>query len=324
MVCCQPLARQTIYLQDGMTSPKRLKESLAAGRFVVTAEITPPLSAGPERLLAKAAPLMGLVDGLNVTDAASARATMSSLAASALLFQEGFDPVCQVTCRDRNRIALAGDLLGASAQGIRNFLFLHGDDPKSGDQPDAKSVYDLDSRTLMSLARQMRDDGTLPSGRQIDPPPSFFIGGADAPQDPAPDWQPKSLEGKIASGADFVQTQFCFDLGIAQRYLARLADCGITEKLKILLGIGPIASARAARWMDENLFGVSVPPEIMKRLKQADDEKAEGRKICIELMQGLQDIPGVAGLHVMAPGQSLESVAEIIKASGLRTEDRKG
>jgi methylenetetrahydrofolate reductase (NADPH) len=288
---------------------------------VVTAEITPPLSAGPERLLAKAAPLAGLVDGLNVTDAASARATMSSLAAAALLRAAGFDPVCQITCRDRNRIALAGDLLGASAQGIRNFLFLHGDDPASGDQPEAKPVYDLDSRSLMSLARQMRDDGRLPSGRQIDPPPSFFIGGADAPQDPAPDWQPKGLEGKIAAGADFVQTQFCFDLEIAKRYLARLADFGITEKLKIILGIGPIASARAAHWMDENLFGVSVPTEIMTRLEQADDAKAEGRKVCIELMQGLKDIPGVAGLHLMAPGQSLESVAEIIKESGLRQTD---
>lgn len=303
-----------------MTSMTKLQDRLNRGHFAVTAEITPPLSGARDRLLAKAAPLSGLVDGLNVTDAASARATMSSLAAAAILRQEAFDPVCQITCRDRNRIALAGDLLGAAALGIGNFLFLHGDDPKGGDQPDAKPVYDLDSRALMTLARQMRDEGALPSGRKIDPAPHFFIGGADSPQDPPPDWQPKGLEGKIAAGADFVQTQFCFDLDVARRYLARLNDFGIPEKLKIILGIGPIASARAARWMDENLFGVSVPEEIIARLDAAADAKAEGQKICIELMQGLKEIPGVAGFHIMAPGQNLESVAKIIRESGLRTD----
>ncbi len=271
-----------------MAQGSNLQRRLSAGAFAVTAEVTPPLSADAGALLAKAAPLKGRVDALNVTDAAGARAALGSFAAAAILARDGIDPVLQVTCRDRNRIALVGDLLGAAAQGVGNVLVLHGDDPAGGDQPDAKPVHDLDTKGAIGLIRRMRDDGVVPSGRAIEPGPSFFIGAADTPHDPAPDWRPTGLLAKLDAGADFVQTQFCFDLEVVRRYLARLSDAGIPERLKILIGIGPVASARSARWMNENLFGVSVPDAVIDRLEKAADAKAEGRRICIELMQGLR------------------------------------
>jgi methylenetetrahydrofolate reductase (NADPH) len=301
-----------------MTRGSHLQRRISSGAFAITAEVTPPLSADAAALLAKAEPLRGRVDAVNVTDAAGAQTALGSFAAAAILARAEFDPVLQVTCRDRNRIALIGDLLGAAAQGVGNVLVLHGDDPARGDQPEAKPVHDLDSRGVMNLMRQMRDDGVTPSGRAIEPAPFFFIGGADTPHDPAADWRPTDLLAKLEAGADFVQTQFCFDLDITRRYLARLSDAGIPERLKILIGIGPLASARSARWMNENLFGVTVPDAVVERLEKAADARAEGRRICIELMQGLREVPGVSGVHIMAPNQGLEAIAQVIDESGLR------
>ena len=295
-----------------------LREKLARGDFVVTAEITPPLSASADMLLARAEPLKGLADAVNVTDAPSAKATMASQASAAILAANGIEPVLQFTCRDRNRIALAGDLLGAAAQGIQNLLILHGDDPKGGDMPDAKPVYELDSRGVMTLAREMCEKGALPSGREIKPAPDFFIACADAPMDPADDWEPKGLAGKIDAGAQFAQTQFCYDLGIAERYFARLREHGITDKLKFIVGIGPLLSVKQARFMDENLFGVTVPAHILERLEGADDQKAEGRAICVELIKGLKEIDGISGVHIMAPMQSATAIAETIEMTGLK------
>lgn len=295
-------------------APSGLARALGAGDFVMTAEITPPLSADPQDLIDLAAPLAGQVHAVNITDAAGARATLSSLAAAAILRRTGHEPVLQVTCRDRNRIALAGDLIGAAAQGVRNLLILHGDGPENGDQPEATPVYDLDSRGVMELARGMRDAGRLPSGREIRSPPRFFIGAADTPFDPPPDWQPEGLLRKAEAGADFVQTQFCFDLGVARRYLERLADFGVTERLAILVGVGPLASARSARWMNENLFGVTVPEAVIARLEGATDQAAEGRRLCGELIEELRRIPGVSGVHIMAPLQKPGAIAQVLAA----------
>ena len=295
-----------------------LRQKLQRGAFVITAEVTPPLAASRDAVLKRADALAGLADAVNVTDAASARVSVSSFAAAAILAQAGIEPVAQMTCRDRNRIALAGDLLGAAAQGVTNFLILHGDDPRAGDMPEAKPVFDLDSRGVMTMARDMRDLGTLPSGRDIDPRPDFHIGCADAPIDPAEDWLPTGLEAKSAAGADFAQTQFCFDVEIARRYFARLGEAGITRRMKFIVGVGPLLSVRQARFMNDNLFGVSIPPAIMERMQSAGDERAEGRAICIELMAALGDIEGVAGVHIMAPMQSAQAIADTIKASGLR------
>lgn len=294
----------------------RLEAALRRGVFALTAETSPPDAGAAEPVLARAGCLKGLADAVNVTDAAGARAHMSALGAAAVLAQAGIEPVLQLTVRDRNRMALQGDLLAAAALGVPNILCLHGDDPAAGDQPETKPVYDIDSRELMRTARRMRDEGTFPSGRPIEPRPALFIGAADTPCDPTPDWKPDGLLAKVAAGADFVQTQYCFDTGLLRRYLARLADHGILERLFVIVGIGPIASARSARWMNENLFGVHIPEAIVRRLEGARDEGAEGRRICIELLQELSEIDGVGGAHLMAPRQE-EAIAEVIAESGL-------
>lgn len=316
LTCAMPLGSLAAGLAG--TVMATLREKLARGEFVITAEITPPLSASAEALLARAEPLRGLADAINVTDAAGARPAMSSFAAAAILRENGFEPILQITCRDRNRIALASDLLGAAAQGVENLLILHGDDPKTGDMPDAKPVYDLNSKEVMMLARSMRDEARLPSGRDIKPPPRFFIGCADTPIDPTPDWQPASLEAKIAAGAQFAQTQFCFDLEIAKRYFGRLDAAGITNKLKLIAGIGPLSGAKQARFMRKNLFGVSIPDAIIQKLESSAHPKLEGQAICVEIMLSLRDAKGVSGVHIMAPAQSSHMLAAAIRKTGLR------
>ncbi len=298
------------------TTVSKLERVLRAGAFAVTAETTPPLSADGAAVVARAAPLKGLADAVNVTDGAAAKVHMSALAASVLLIQAGIEPVLQFTCRDRNRLALQMDMMGGAALGISNILCLKGDDPKSGDQPDAKAVFDIESRDLIATARAMRDDAKLPSGRQLKPPPHLFIGAADAPHDVAADWRPDALEAKIAAGADFFQTQFAFDIAVLKRYMARIGDAGIPERAFYLVGLGPLTSARAARWMNDNLWGVDIPAPIIARLEGADDERAEGRRICIELIQQMRDIPGIAGVHLMSPRGEEES-ARVIAESGI-------
>jgi methylenetetrahydrofolate reductase (NADPH) len=289
---------------------------LRSGQFVVTAEITPPVSTDPAEFLRRALPLKGLATAINVTDGAGAKVHLSSLAAAHFLVQSGLEPIFQMTCRDRNRLALQGDLLGAASLGIHNILVLAGDDPKAGDQPDAKPVYDLDSRALISLARRMSEEGTLPSGTEIEKKPELFIGAADIPADPKPGWEPKGLLAKAQAGAHFVQTQFCMDMGLVRRYAARLREIGF--KLPILIGIAPIPSARSARWMREKLFGTVIPDEIVERLERAKDPKAEGRKICVEILQELAEIPGIAGAHVMAPMNFAEIPLAIAESGVLK------
>jgi methylenetetrahydrofolate reductase (NADPH) len=291
-----------------------LRNKVRARQFVITAEIVPPLSASGAKLLAEAALLKGKVDAINVTDAAAGKTTMSSFAAAAILAANGHEPILQVTCRDRNRIALAGDLIGAAAQGVENLLILKGDDPKGGDQPDAKPVFDYESGQLLAMARDLRDKGELPSARKVDSPPQFFIGAADVPRRPDANWKAAPLLGKIAAGADFVQTQFCFDLDVARAYIERLREEGIIERLGVIIGVGPIRSAKSARWMNDNLFGVHVPPATIERLESAADQAAEGRQICAELIRGLREIPGVAGAHVMAPAQGTEAIAAVLES----------
>lgn len=297
-------------------SSGRLEAALRAGHFALTAETSPPDAGGPGPVLDRAGCLRGLADAVNVTDGAGARAHMSALAAAAVLAQAGIEPVLQFTMRDRNRMALQGDLLGASALGIPNILCLHGDDAKQGDQPDTKPVYDIDSRELIRTARRMRDQGSFPSGRAIDPKPSLFIGAADLPADPKPGWKPDGLIAKIEAGADFIQTQYTFDLAMLRRYLAALGDLGVLDRLYVIVGIGPLASAKSARWMSENLFGVHVPDPLIARLDKAADPRAEGRRICTELLQALAEMKGVSGAHLMAPKQE-QAIAEVIEESGL-------
>ena len=294
--------------------PTHLQTRLQSGDFVVTAEITPPVSTDPAEFLTRAMPLKGLVTAINVTDGAGAKVHLSSLAAAHFLVQSGIEPIFQMTCRDRNRLALQGDILGAEALGIRNMLMLAGDDPKVGDQPEAKPVFDLDSKALLAMADGMRRTRKLPSGTPVGGKLDIVLGAADVPIDPPPGWEPKSLRAKIDAGADFVQTQFCMDVGVVRRYAARLLEAGI--RIPILVGVAPIPSARSARWMREKLFGTLIPDAIVERLEKAADPKREGRHICIEILRELAETPGVAGAHVMAP-MNFAEIPAAIRESGV-------
>ena len=300
------------------STPTSLAAAIASRRFALTAEIAPPLSGDADDVIRLARPLKGLAHAVNVTDGAGARAHMGASAAAAILAREGIEPIQQFTCRDRNRIALQGDLLAAAALGVRNLLLLRGDDPTAGDQPDAKPVFDLDTVGLLTTAAGLRDRGALPSGRKVARRPAFFLGVADVPIDPPPGWAPHSLKAKADVGAQFVQTQFCMDAGIVRRYLARLAEHGLVPKLAILIGVVPLKSARSARWMRKHLPGTIIPDGIIARLDGAADPAAEGRRVCVELMQELAEIPGVAGAHVMAPANP-EAIPEVLaEAANIR------
>jgi methylenetetrahydrofolate reductase (NADPH) len=299
----------------------QLEQAIASGRFVITAEVTPPVSSDRNDLLAKALPLKGLADAVNVTDGAGARAHLGALAAATILHGAGVEPVLQLTCRDRNRLALQSDLIGAAALGLRNILVLRGDDPSAGDQPDAKPVFDLDSGTLIQTAVGIRDRGELPFGRKVTGKADFFIGAADMPIDPPAGWEPKSLKGKIAAGAQFAQTQFCMDIDIVRRYVARLGEFGLTDRIALLIGVVPLRSGRSARWIKEQLYGAIIPDDIVERLEFAGDAAAEGRQICADFIEQLATVPGVAGAHIMAPNNE-GAIPDVIARARTVVKDR--
>jgi methylenetetrahydrofolate reductase (NADPH) len=292
--------------------PRTFAEKLRASRFVMTAEVAPPVSANAQDLLRKATPLRGLADAVNLTDGAGARAHMSALAASKILVDAGIEPILQITCRDKNRIALQSELMGAAALGIHNILVLTGDDPKAGDQPDTKPVFDVDSRTLLETARRLRDEAKLPTGRDVAGKAAFFLGAADMPIDPPAGWQPGALNAKAAAGAQFVQTQFCMDAALLRRYVAVLTDAGLTKKLALLIGINPLRSAKSAQWMKSHLFGTVIPDALIARMEKASDPVREGIRICVDLIGELATIPGIAGVHLMAPGNDA-AIPEVIE-----------
>jgi methylenetetrahydrofolate reductase (NADPH) len=297
-------------------SGSRLEALFASGAFVVTAEFPPPDSADPADVLPRLDPFRGSVDALNVTDASGANCHMSSLAVSVLLMQAGCEPVMQITCRDRNRIAIQGDLLGAAALGVRNVLCITGDHVGNGDHPGAKHVGDLDSLTLLATARKMRDAGEFLSGRKLAHAPRLFLGAAGNPLSASAELRIDRLRRKIAAGAQFVQTQYCFDLEGLDRFMALARAEGVHEAVRIVVGVGPIASAKTARWMRSNVPGVQIPDSVVARLEKAADPKEEGRRICIELIRGIREIPGIAGIHLMAHRQE-KSVRSIVAESGV-------
>jgi methylenetetrahydrofolate reductase (NADPH) len=300
----------------GVTAVHSFRRSLETGHFVVTAEITPPRGASLEPLTQCVHDLKPVVSAINLTDGAGARVRMSSLAAAIHVRQLGVDPILQMTCRDRNRIAIQSDLLGAAAFGIENVLVLSGDGIGAGDDPDAKAVFDLDARTLLKAVHSMTVNGATLSGSDLSTKTEFFPGAADTPVDPCSEWSPEPLRSKCAAGARFVQTQFCFDIDLLDRYIGRLRDEGLTEHMYFLVGLGPLRSADGARWMCRNLPGTIIPDGIVRRLSAARDPRHEGISICAELIQQARDINGVAGVHLMAPGQH-QSIVESVKLAGL-------
>ena len=293
-----------------------LARALAAGTFTITTELTPPVSTDVAGFVARAKEIASLATAVNVTDGAGAKAHLAAPVAARALLENGIEPILQMVCRDRNRIALESDLIGALALGIRNVLVLTGDDPKAGDQPEAKGVFDLNGFALLTLFGQMRAERKLPTGTAIDGRVDFLLGAADVPIDPPPGWDAGALKAKADAGADFVQTQFSMDIGRVRRYGARLVELGLAQRLPILIGVAPIPSVRSALWMREKLFGTAIPDEIVARLEGAADPKAEGKRICIELIQQLAETPGIAGAHIMAP-QAYGAIPEVIAAAGV-------
>jgi methylenetetrahydrofolate reductase (NADPH) len=312
---------QTVSRPLPPTLQDRLRQDGPHRRFVMTAEIAPPVSFDGQDLLRKAQGLKGLADAVNVTDGAGARAHMAALAAAKLLLDAGIEPVLQLTCRDKNRIALQSELMGAAALGIKNLLILTGDDPKAGDQPETKPVFDVDSRTLIETARRLRDEGTLPTGRKVEGKAAFFIGAADMPIDPPAGFKPTALLAKVKAGAQFAQTQFCMDAGIVRRYVSVLEAAGVTKQLSFLIGVNPLRSAKSAAWMKSHLFGTIIADAYIARLEQAADPAREGTRICVELIEELSTIPGVAGVHIMAPGNDA-AIPEVIAQVRARVQTK--
>lgn len=310
-------------MSDELISGSRLERVLRAGYFAVTAELNPPDSADRQEVYDAALVLSEVCDGINATDAAGAHCHMSSIAICAILLQAGYDPVLQVSCRDRNRIAIQGDLLGAAAMGVKNVLLLTGDDVSVGDQPEAKRVFDFDSINLLRVARMMRDESKFLSGRKITSPPKLFLGAACNPFVPPHDWRPLRLAKKVEAGANFIQTQYCFDIPRLKTFMQQVRDMGLHEKTHILIGVGPLRSEKAAEFMRTKVPGVHIPDEIVERLKKTPkaQKREEGKKICVEIIQQVREIEGVAGVHVMAYRQE-ELVAEIVQEAGLLPRTR--
>ncbi|MBZ0217789.1 MAG: methylenetetrahydrofolate reductase [Fimbriimonadaceae bacterium] len=300
----------------GHTSNGRLERVLRRGEFAVTAELNPPDSADPNKVYERGAIFDGWVDAINATDGSGANCHMSSVGICALLTRVGYAPVLQISCRDRNRIAIQGDVLGAAAMGVSNVLCLTGDGVQAGDQPGAKPVFDFDCMSLLNTIRMMRDEGRFLSGRKITEPPQLFLGAAINPFAPPYEFRPLRLKKKIEAGAQFVQSQYCFDIPMLEAYMAQVRDMGLDKDCFILIGVGPLASANAARWIRKNVPGIHIPDAVIARLEGATDQRDEGRKICVEMMQQVKDMTGISGVHVMAYRQE-ELVAQIVEESGV-------
>lgn len=299
-------------------SNSRLERVLRCGSFAVTAELAPPDSADPQAVYTHALMFAETVDAINVTDASGANCHVSSLAICALLVQAGYEPVLQISCRDRNRIAMQGDLLGASVLGIRNVFCVTGDGVQTGDHPGAKPVFDLDSIQLLQTAHIMRQQGTFLSGRKLEVPPKLFLGGAANPFVPPFEQRAMRLAKKVQAGADFIQTQYCFDVPRLERFMECVRDMGLHEQVYILVGVGPLRSANSAEWMRTNVPGINIPDKVIDHLRRTPKHQcqAEGLKLCIDIIEQVKEIEGVAGIHIMAHKQEV-LVSEIVERSGL-------
>jgi methylenetetrahydrofolate reductase (NADPH) len=310
----EPVPGYPLPILPGHVSPGRFERVLRAGRFAVTTELAPPDSADPEEVYRRARVFDGYADAINATDGSGANCHMSSLSVCALLTRIGYAPVMQISCRDRNRIAIQGDILGAAAMGVCNLLCITGDGVQAGDHPQARPVFDLDSVSLLGMARTLRDDHHFESGRRISMAPRVFLGAAANPFAEPLDWRAPRLAKKIAAGAQFVQTQYCFDVPRLRQFMSALEDLGLVDRVFLLVGVGPLRSAKAAEWMRAHVPGLRIPDAVIRRLAGAEDPAREGRDLCVELIQEIREIRGVRGVHVMAYRQE-ESVAEVIDRS---------
>ena len=295
-------------------TPGHLGRILRSGRFCVTAEVVPPRSADPAAVVAQAKELVGYADAVNVTDNPASAAHMAPLAGVAVVADAGIEPILQLTCRDRNRLALTADLLGGWALGARAVLCLSGDPAARGDHPDAKEVYDLTVVDLVGLAAGLRDEGRLLSGATIEGPPRYLIGVADLPL--AAGYDPTRLEAKISAGADFVQTQIVYDVEAFTAWADGARSRGVFDRVAVIAGVAPLRNARQARLV-ASLPGVSVPADVLRALEEAGaDAETEGTRLAILIVNGLREIPGLAGVHLMGLGQE-SAVRRVVEGAGL-------
>ncbi|SMC37191.1 5,10-methylenetetrahydrofolate reductase (ferredoxin) [Desulfocicer vacuolatum DSM 3385] len=285
-----------------MKSGSKLERTLEAGHFAFTGEVGPPRGANVEALREKIKPLKGMVDMANVTDNQTAMVRMSSWAASMICLEEGVEPNFQMVCRDRNRLAMQADILGAYAHGLRNMLCLSGDHQTFGDHPQAKGVFDIDSMQLISMVKKMRDEGKFLGGADIDEPPKMFIGAAANPFAEPFEWRVHRLAKKIAAGADYVQTQCIYNMPKMREWVRQANEMGLTDKVHILAGVTPMKSIGMARYMQKKVPGMDVPEELIKRLQGVDKKNVadEGIKIACEQIEEFKEMKGVAGVHLMA------------------------
>jgi methylenetetrahydrofolate reductase (NADPH) len=312
----EPTAGLPLPILPSHSSGGRLERVLRAGGFAVTSELAPPDSANADDVYQRARVFDGYVDAINATDGSGANCHMSSVAVCALLTRVGYAPIMQISCRDKNRIAIQGDILGAAAMGVCNMLALSGDGVQAGDHPQSKPVFDLDSLSLLEIARVMRDESRFQSGRKLSLAPKVFLGAAENPTVPPLEHRALRLAKKIAAGAQFIQTQYVYDLDRMAVFMREVEDLGLLDKVFILMGVGPFKTAKGAEWMRNNVPGMHVPDALIKRLAGASDQALEGRNICIELMQQAREMKGISGVHVMAYRQE-ESVAEMVDRSGV-------
>jgi len=297
-------------------SGSRLERVLAAGGFAVTAEIAPPGSADPEEVRRVAVVYRDVTDAANVTDCQRAHVRMSALAASALALQEGVEPIMQIVLRDRNRIALQADLLGAAALGVRNILCLRGDDPRIGNEKDAIGVYDLNTEEMISAFRELRDLGTLKGGDKVEQPPRVYLGAAANPLFGTPEDAFANLRGKVAAGADFIQTQAIYDVDAFEEWMRLVRKEWLHEKVHILAGVIPLRSPKMAHFMAEKVPGIVIPKDILKRIDQAPDPKAEGLSLALRTIKALRKVEGVHGVHIMAVNWE-DIVPTLVREAGL-------
>jgi len=306
-----------------MKASSNLENVLFSGSFAVTGELGPPKSVDAELVRKKARPLKGRVDAVNITDNQTAIVRVCSMAACRILLDEGVEPVMQMTCRDRNRLALQSDILGAAALGVKNILCLSGDYMTLGNHPDAKGVYDIDSIQLVRVAAKMRDDGKLLCGDELKNtrksellPPRIFVGAAANPFAPPLDFRVLRFAKKIAAGADFIQTQTIFDLDKFKDWLSRIVDAGLHEKVALLGGVMPVKSHKALVYMKKNVAGMSIPDELIKRMEQAPEPRKEGVKICVEIIQQLRELEGLRGVHISTVEWE-KVIPQIVELAGL-------
>jgi len=301
-----------------MKSRSSLERVLAAGHFAVTGELGPPQSADAEVIKQKAKILKGCVDACNVTDAQTAVVRMASWAGCLIAKEQGLDSIVQMTCRDRNRIALQMDILGVAALGMNNILFLTGDYVSFGNHPSARSAFDIDSIQLIKIAKDMRDEKIFQCGDTMAVEPGLFIGAAANPFADPFDYRVLRLAKKVAAGADFIQTQIVYNVEKFAEWMKRVRERGLHERVKIIAGVAPIKSVGAARYMKNRVPGMDVPDEVIERLRGVQKEQVseEGIKLCVDIIKQVREIEGVAGVHIMAIEWE-EAVPEICEAAGL-------